>query len=934
MKHLQKWVGAMIAIIIVTLLFANQIIHFITEYQWFADLGYTGVFLTRLRTQFTIGIPLFLISGILFYVYFRFLKKRYNSNAGATQQLVSEQTINRGLLLPAGVLALYTATTISGRFWWEILQVRNQVPFNLTDPVFGNDISYYFFTWPLLINGLDVLTGLLVLVIVVTFLFYLFMLAVRRPTLVQVDPDSNPRLDLLKRFLTFATRNLVIIGVLFFLIMTARYMLSVYDLLFSPRGAVFGAGYTDMNVGLPLYRIKAFASLAAAILLAVGYRMKRYKLMAAGPILLIAVTFIGGIAGAGMERFVVEPNVLSRETPYIRQNMEFTRIAYGINDVTEQEFDINYELTREDLELNPETVANIRINDYRPTLDSYNQLQAIRPYYQFTDVDIDRYMIDGQYRQVFLSARELNMNRISESAKTWLNMHLKYTHGYGAAVSPVNAITPQGQPELFIRNIPPVSTTDLVITRPEIYFGELTDHYIVVNTGEMEFDYPMGEDNAETMYEGSAGVPLSGINRLLYALRERSARLFVSGSITGESRIIFDRNVMTRVQKIAPFLLYDEDPYLVINEGRLYWILDAFTIESNFPYSTPYLNSEYNSSLRGNYNYMRNSVKVLVDAYQGDVRFFIADDADPVIHTYANIFPGLFQPLSEMPESLRAHIRYPQELFDLQTIVFERYHMMNPSVFYLDEDLWNVAQERYGGQSQSVESQYMIFKLPEESEEEFLLTVPYTPNRLNNMIAIFGARSDGENYGQLVLYQLPKDQNIYGPMQIEARIDQNEVISQSLTLWGEGGSTVIRGNLLVIPMNNSLLYIEPLYIRAANSESPPEVKQVIAAFGDDIVMESTLEEALTRLFGEGTPTVPVSADPEERDETPGTETPVPSPAAPLPDDLADASVTELIRAANDAFEAAQQASREGDWAAYGDALERLEQILQQLNQNN
>ncbi|MDW7672789.1 MAG: UPF0182 family protein, partial [Bacillota bacterium] len=890
MNQIRKIVGGAIAVIVIVLLFLTQTVHFITEYQWFADLGYTGVFLTRLRTQLTLGSPLFLAASALFYLYFRFLKTRYTKQTAAVQQGLSEQQLNRWLLLPAGILGLYTAINIVGNYWWQILQFMNQVPYGLTDPIFNRDLSFYFFTWPLLMEGLGSVISILVMVALVTFFFYLFMMAVRRPTLVQVDAEADPRKDLMKKFLAFATRQLVVLGVLFFAILTIRYLLSVYELLYSPQGAVFGAGYTDMAVGLPLYRIKAVVSLAAAVLLAAGYNLKRYKLMAVGPVLLVLVTVVGGIAGAGVERFVVEPNVLARETPYIMRNIEYTRIAYGLDNVMEVDFNIDYSLTREDLEANPETVNNIRINDYRPALLSYNQLQAIRPYYQFADVDIDRYVIDGDYRQVFLAARELNMNRISESAKTWLNMHLKYTHGYGAAVSPVNAVTPQGQPELFVRNIPPVSSTDLVITRPEVYFGELTNHYIVVNTDEMEFDYPMGEDNAETMYEGAAGIRLNGVNRLLYAMRERSARLFLSGSISGESRIIFDRNIMTRVNKIAPFLLYDEDPYLVIHDGRMFWIIDAFTIESNFPYSTPYLNNSYNSSLRGEYNYMRNSVKVVIDAYEGDVQFYIADAADPVIQTYANIFPGLFQPLDNMREGLRSHIRYPQEIFDLQTIVYERYHMANPSVFYLDEDLWNIAQERYAGQAQKVESQYMIFKLPGEGKEEFILSVPYTPNRLNNMIAILAARNDGEHYGELVLYQLPKDQNIYGPMQIEARIDQNEVISQSLTLWGEGGSTVIRGNLLVIPMNDSLLYIEPLYIQATNSDSPPEVKQVIAAFEDDIVMADTLEAALTRLFGAGTPQVPEPAD-TDPDQPPGeTPAPVRPPVAPLPEDLVDATV--------------------------------------------
>ncbi len=933
MTKWKKIIGVVIAAFIIGALFFNEIIYFITDFQWFRDLGYETVFLKKIQTQLMLGIPIFLISGFLYYYYLRFMKNRYEKKVASFHQTISNQSLNRWLLIPAALMAFVTATSIAGNYWWKILEVRHQVPFQATDPVFGRDIGWYFFTWPLLRDGLGTVITLLFMLVVVTGFFFAAMLLVRRPTLMEVTEGEDPLKQMLKRFLSFAADNLVVLGVLFFLTTAARYFVNLYQILYSPQGAVYGASYTDLHVNLPLYRIQMVVSIAAAVFLLIGYKKKKPKLMAAAPIVLILVTLVGQIASAGVERFFVEPNVLARETPYIERNIEFTRKAYGLDDVRQIEFDVDYRLTRDDLQNNPETMKNIRINDYRPALESYNQLQAIRPYYQFNDVDIDRYMINNEYRQVFLSARELDMERISESAKTWLNMHLKYTHGYGAAMSPVNQVTAQGQPELFIRNIPPVSAIDKEITRPEIYFGELTDHYIIVNTDELEFDYPIGDDNAETMFEGDAGVPLRGVNRILYALRERNPRIFLSGSISGESRIIFDRNVMDRVMKIAPFLHYDEDPYLVINEGRLYWIMDAFTLGEEYPYATPYIN--------GRYNYIRNSVKVLVDTYYGTTEFYIAEPEDPVIQTYSRIFPDLFQPIESMPEGLQEHIRYPQEIFDIQTVVYERYHMGNPSVFYLDEDLWNIAQERYAGEFQPVESQYMIYKLPEEDEEEFLLSVPYTPNRLNNMIAMLVARSDGEHYGELVLYQMPKDRNIYGPRQIEARIDQNETISQNLTLWGEGGSEVIRGNLLVIPVENSLLYVEPLYIRAANSESPPEVKQVIVAFGDDIVMENTLEEALESLFGAGPPAIPEddevpevalpdeivdpeeSADPEEI-EDPGLPEEVPVY------DFSDATIQEIIREANQAFDDAQQASQQGDWSAYGEALNRLEEALKQL----
>ncbi|MDR5659102.1 UPF0182 family protein [Serpentinicella sp. ANB-PHB4] len=906
--------GIFVTGVILVLLFLitsfTEIITFITDFQWFQEVGYEQVFLLELKTQLKIGIPLFIVSMIFYYIYLYFLKKNYYKRVQAYHTDMSEKTVNKLIAIPAVLLAALTSRTIAGSLWFDILTYINAKSFDIADPIFNKDISFYMFELPLFEKLINVMTGIIFAVVFVTILFYIALFIIRRPTLYEAKTESlDYNQPFVKDFLQVSFKQITILAALFFVIIAVRNYFAAYSILYSTRGAVFGASYTDVSVSLYVYRIKMIVSLLAVVMVGVAYIKRNLKMAIAAPVALVIITVMGGITAGLVQNFVVDPNVIQRETPYIENHIKFTQQAYGLDDIKVRDFDVLDNLTLDDLENNQETIRNIRINDYRPTLESYNQLNAIRLYYRFLDVDIDRYMVNGEYKQVFLAPRELDITRLSENASTWMNHHLKYTHGYGVVMSPVNQVTAQGQPEMIIRNIPPISTTDIEVTRPEIYFGELTDHYIIVNTEEKEFDYPMGENNAETLYEGEAGISLRGINRVLYALRERQPRILLSGSITSDSRIVMNRNAHERVNKIAPFIEYDEDPYIVINEGRLYWIIDGYTVAGRYPYAQPYL--------KGDRNYIRNSVKVVIDAYNGDVNYYISDETDPVILTYNEIFPGLFQHIDEMKEGLRSHIRYPQDLFDIQSEVYELYHMNNPVVFYTQEDLWRIPQEKYFGNQQPVESQYMIFKLPEKEEEEFILSVPYTPNRLNNMTALLVARNDGDQYGELILYRLPKDRNIYGPMQIESRIDQDPEISSQLTLWGEGGSTVIRGNLLVIPIEDSILYVEPLYIKAANTESPPEMRRVIVAYQDEIVMEESLDKALEQIFG-GT----------GRKEGPREDIEI------IIDDGLLGDINDLVQKANDAFDNANKAVRDGDWAAYGRYINELEDILSQLQKES
>ena len=578
-----------------------------------------------------------------------------------------------------------------------------------------------------------------------------------------------------------------------------------------------------------------------------------------------------------------------------------------MDDVDVKAFAADNTLTYKDINENTETINNIRINDFDPAQQFYNQTQSIRQYYTFNDVDVDRYMINGKYTQTFLTAREIDESKRGNDS--WLNSHLKYTHGYGVALSRVDKVTASGQPDVLIGNIPPVSSVDEIkIDRPEIYFGELSNDYIIVGTSEKEFDYPDGDSNKYTAYEGDAGIKMNFLNRIMFSIREGSLKMFTSSNIDSNSKIIINRNVMQRVRTIMPYLDYEDDPYMVTVDGKLYWMVDAYTTSSYYPYSEPY--GERST------NYIRNSVKVVVDAYNGDVDFYIVDDKDPIAATFAKIYPTLFKSFDQMPEGLKAHIRYPNNLFQIQASVYGKYHMEDVNVFYQKEDVWDIASEIYGMEKQQMKPNYYIAKLPGEEKAEFFNSIPFTPKSKQNMTALMVARNDGDNYGQLVLYQFPKSRTIYGPEQIEAQIDQNTEISKEFSLWNSSGTKYRRGNMFIIPINTSILYVEPVYLEAQNS-SIPEVKRIIMAYDDEIAYEETLAECLVSLFGNGA---------EEGVSTPGSEDESPDGES----GNAQMSTSELIAAASAAYEDAINAQKKGDWAGYGKYMDELEKYLNML----
>lgn len=889
------------------------IVKFATDYLWFKEVGYTETFLTKIKAQAVIGVPIFIILTILLYIFIKRLKKKYDEES---EIINVNKKVNLVIKLISGGASLFLTLNITSSMWFQILQYINSVDFGTKDPVFNNEVSFYVFKMPLINTVISFLISVLFLMAAAIVLFngYLALKEGIKNVSEQFEDirqfprqqiDFNKVLN--KKFAERIINQLSIIGFLLFLLLGTKYVLRCYDLLYSRLGRVFGAGYTDINITLNLYRVLAVGCMLAAATFFAGARKRKLKTALALPAALIIISILGTSLGWGVEKFIVEPDQLSKETVYMQYSIESTQKAYGLDNVKTIQFPANDNLTIEDIENNPEVIENIRINDQEPLIQVYNQLQGIRPYYVFYDVDVDRYVIDGDYKQVFLSARELDQDRLNVQARTWVNQYLKYTHGYGITVSTVNSVTPQGQPEILVRNIPPTTETDFNIQRPEIYFGEKTNNYIIVNTDEMEFDYPSGADNVETTYEGKAGINLSFFKRLLFSIREGSYRMLISKNIDKDSKIIINRNIIQRVSQIAPFIYFDPDAYIVANQddGKLYWIIEGFTVSDRFPYSQP-----TDLLFDGwDVNYIRNSVKAVVDAYDGTSNFYIADEGDPIIKVYDKIFTDLLKPINEMPEGLRNHIRYSRAYFDVQSDIYRLYHIENPTVFFGREDYWDLANEKYmGGGEGPAGSSYLMFKLPGEEDVEFLLTNQYTPQNKDNMIALLAARNDGENYGELVLYEFPKTKVISGPNMIETKIDQDTNISSQLTLWSQMGSDVLRGNTVVIPIEESLLYVEPIYLKSDTDSNFPEMKMVVASYGEKIVMEPTLDGTIEKLFGTG------GQKPRDPDIEYG-----------------DAGINDLINKANLVFHEATSASQTGNWAEYGRKINELEKILNQLS---
>jgi uncharacterized membrane protein (UPF0182 family) len=943
--------GWLIGLVFAALILFWWVFSIYPDWLWFGKLNYSSVFWTMLLSKFSFGLANWLLFMLILAVNVyvasryksRFPVKSARGGEGEYHAPLGLSAKSGSLLLGAVVLVISLVIVSMGSSEWDVvLRFFHQQPFGGKDPIFDRNMAFYVFSLPFYLFLQSDLLTLFVLSAIITVGWCLKNGAIQVTNLegfpqAEGKQAAAPKIDIDPR----AMGHLIFLGGIIVLLLAWGYRLKMFNLLYSTAGAAPGAGYTDVHVNLISYGIMIFVSLAFALVLFISaFRTRKKLVWLSVGIWLGLILLLTTIIPMVVQKTVVKPNELAKESPYINYNIQYTREAYNLNMINEVSFPAGEKLTAQNIQSNQATINNIRIWDERPLLQTYNQLQSIRLYFEFNDVDVDRYQINGSYRQVMLSGRELNVNALPPQANTWVNRHLFYTHGYGLIMNPVNKVTSEGLPDLLIKDLPPVIDFDMRIEHPEIYYGEKTDGYVLVKTKTEEFDYPKGDENVYTHYEGAGGVPINSfIRRILFSLEFLDPQILFTTSLGPESRIMYNRSIDRRVRAIAPFLDYDGDPYLVVSGGRLKWIQDAYTTSNMVPYSTrsyDYFNK--------NLNYIRNSVKVVIDAYNGGVSFYMIDQKDPIVRTYSSIFPGLFKPFSEMPDDLKKHIRYPKDLFKIQANAYRTYHMKEVQVFYNQEDLWQTPNEIYASKRQKMEPYYIIIRLPQEKNEEFALMLPFTPSNKDNMIAWLAARCDMPDYGNLIVYKLPKDKLIFGPMQIEARVDQQTSISRELTLWGQRGSSVIRGNLLVIPIDDNFIYVEPVYLQAnqlGSESSPPgstqtrgsrtsrstgadestgmsdqaatalpELKRVIVSFGDHLVMSENLESAIYGVLGEAAPTA----------ESVSTAI---APALP-------GTVNSAVSEALEHFEKAKAYSRQGNWAGYGTELEALEKILNQM----
>jgi uncharacterized membrane protein (UPF0182 family) len=897
--------------VIALLYLGSDGVEFMVDYAWFESMDRLGVFRTIFLAQLGVGFAFGTAVFLFLLVNLIYALRQIGDPAEFLPQEILITPLGRFLtgrfLLRGALLFALGAGALAGLAaasdWESPLLYFAGGSFGQVEPVFQRDAGFYVFQLPMLerLQSLAWVLGIVAL-FGVGFLYFLrlqgelpspFRRNMRMIQMTGLPPRARLHLALLAGWLLIA--------------LAVGQHLDRYVELYRPGGLFTGPGYAEIHGTIPMLALKSATALLAVVLVTFGLLGQRQRFVI-GALGLLAVVWIGaGLYTAALQRFVVNPNESSKEEPYLVHHIRATNLAFGLDTVTERSLDGERLLSMADIEANGPTIRNIRLWDHEPLLDTFAQIQEIRTYYDFVSVDNDRYLLDGELRQTMLSPRELQ--KASLPSRTWVNERMTFTHGYGITMGPVNRVNEQGLPVLLVKNIPPSTELgELQVTRPEIYFGEVVDDYVFVKTLQPEFDYPEGDRNIFKSYEGTGGMPLGSFwRRLLLAAYLRDIKLLLAEDFTEETRILLIRNVMRRTAKIAPFFRYDQDPYLVIDQGRLLWILDAYTLSERFPYS---------ERIQGLGNYMRNPVKVVLDAYNGDVRFFLADPSDPIARAYGVLFPGLIEPMSAMPAGIRRHIRHPADYFRVQTHTYATYHMLEVNTFYNKEDQWEVPVV---GQ-QRMEPYYTVMKLPEEdSKAEFILMLPFTPRLKDNLAAWMVARSDGEHLGKLVVYRFPKQKLIYGPRQMVARINQDPIVSQQITLWDQSGSNVIRGTLLVIPIESSLIYVQPLYLKAQDGRIP-ELKRVIVGYQNDIAMGLDLEDALGQIFAGKKPPRPVLEVLAPQARAPAAAA---APPGPVPG-------TPLTHQALEAYEAMEQASREGNWTRFGQELERLGRILRDL----
>jgi uncharacterized membrane protein (UPF0182 family) len=903
----------LIVIALVLLVFAVMpfVASRLADWLWYIDLGFERVFLTKIAAQWTLGIVAGLVAFGIILANVRAALRGVALDALLAETRLGPEARARAAVLtrlaqiaaiPAAIfIAVLGAFAIASQ-WRTALSFLYRTPFGIADPVFGRDVGYYVFTLPVLGGVLDFVGTMLVLGGLLALPIYLArgVVFARPGWRVVVEPVA-------------AVHVAVLVAALLVLSALRIHFVRIPSLVLVQHAPLFGASFTDLNARLPALRllsVVAIACAAAVVWGAVRGRLVRVGLRAIGAYFIAVI--LASIVPGMYQRLVVQANELTRESPQIVNHLRATRQAWGVDSVVRRELAGESRLTPADIAANRPTIDNVRIWDREPLLQTFGQIQSIRTYYDFEAVDDDRYRIGGQLRQVMLSARELNTQALP--TRTFINEHLTYTHGMGLTLGPSNAVTSDGLPVLFVKDLPPVSTDPaLRITRPQIYYGELSNTFVLAPSRQREFDYPAGEGGGEaaaySSYGGRTGVRVgSFLRRALFAFRFGSLNILLSRDLTDSTRILYHRNIRERAERALPFLTFDRDPYLVIRpDGRMTWILDAYTQSDRYPYAQPWSDGT---------NYMRNSAKVVIDAYDGDVRAYLADPSDPIIRTLARIYPGLLRPLASLEPDLRAHLRYPEDLFRMQTTVYATYHMSDPETFYHREDQWQIPGSAAApeGNRSALFMRHIVMRLPGEREPEFILMRPFTPRQKDNLAAWMVARNDGDQYGKLVVYRFPRQSLVFGPTQVVNRINQDTEVARQISLWDQRGSQVIRGELLVLPIAQSLIYVQPLYLRAEGGRIP-ELKRVIVAHEGQVAMEESLDAGLARLFGTGG-------------------RPTPTPEAPVAGQIAeqrpDTTTATLARQAVELYDRARAAQRSDDWAAYGTAMRQLGEVLRRL----
>ncbi|SDI99024.1 UPF0182 family protein [Proteiniclasticum ruminis] len=868
--------------------------HLIATLQWFGEVGYTRTYLTRAFSVAGLTIPIFFVFYFVSIFYYKSIAKKYDQVSYPPKTPEQIKIRNRFVYIAVAVFFGIVSYGLAKDNWYLILQFINGVDFNVVDPVFGKDISFYVFRMPLYQFLVFMALSVVVLLIILTVVIYLIIAAKSSFNRMNFR-NLRGILHVLKNgFIQFAGKALAMLISLYLILLAVSYYLDSFLVMFNESGVVYGPGYTDVNVNVPILRIMAVISAVSALVVAYAVQKRKINLIGYSILLIFGLSLLRVVAYVGVEGLIVNPNQLERERPYILNNINMTRQAFGIQDVEIRQFEANQNITPQEVTENRNVVDSIKVNSYRHTLDFIKQAQVIRSYYDFNDVDVDRYMINGEKKQVFLAPREIDRSVISPA--TWQNIHLFYTHGYGVVLSDSSTVTSQGQPDFLMKDIPTTNLTDISVENPRIYFGEMVSDYIITGARTDEFDHPRGGENETYRYTGGAGIKLSFLNRILYAIEEKEPKILISSLIDSNSKIIRKRNIVDRVRTIAPFLHYDEDPYIVLADNQVYWMMDGYTTTDKYPNARTY----------EGINYIRNSVKVTINAYTGEVNFYLADENDPIAITYNKIFGDLFKDLDEMPEVLRDHIKYPEDLFAIQTTVLEEYHVTDPGIFYNGEDTWQKSAVTSSNSQEKVQQDpYSLFtSFGDEDDLELVFTEYYTVKGKENMVAIVNVRMEKDHYGQLVEYKFPPQKTVSSPYLFRNKLNQDPEISKELSLLDSGGSKVEFGDMVITPIEDSLLYVVPVYLVAEGENSIPEVKRFIVSNDNQIVISDTFNNAIGKLF---------SMNLEEPSE---------GPEGPVDETLA--------RKANDLFAEALTAQRAGNWAEYGRLMEELQKVLEEM----